>query len=488
MPEANYKMLNKDANGNLIINNGNVGIGTTAPGAELDVKGTIYVNHGTDAREYGLQLYRDGIIGPAYSTLILNSRANHSYEGIDFQINGSSKMFLDMNGNVGIGTTTPTASLETPGTIIAKDSRLGSMVHPGYAGFSHKNMSGAGDYCLIQNGTNGHVLLNAPTGQYIGFRINNHEKMRLTSDGNLGIASGNTAYPLTVGAYSQPNTTLQLLRYFGGTGIEERWVGNTTETLDRPLSAYFTAGLWIAQEHNSGIPYGYRRGVIYSSDERIKKDITLVDDDLALQKVNALESKQYNYKGDLYEQEHKTIGFIAQDVLKVLPEAVSFEKSMIPDELREIKNPIWDNNILTIPDLDMTADNFTGKCKFIVTNDISGTDVETIIIECERDISGNKTNQFRFTEEYTNIFLYGKEVNDFHTIEKNLIFALHHSAIQELSRRNDAKTEKINILETKNIELQKTIDNINQKNNSLTTELENIKADMVIIKQKLGIS
>ncbi|MHA2082429.1 MAG: hypothetical protein ACXABD_01625 [Candidatus Thorarchaeota archaeon] len=40
--------------------------------------------------------------------------------------------------------------------------------------------------------------------------------------GNVGIASTNPAYPLTVGAYSQPNTEVQLLRYFDGTGIEER--------------------------------------------------------------------------------------------------------------------------------------------------------------------------------------------------------------------------------------------------------------------------
>ena len=50
----------------------------------------------------------------------------------------------------------------------------------------------------------------------------------------------------------------------------------------------------------------------------------------------------------------------------------------------------------------------------------------------------------------------GKEVTDFHTIDKNQIFALHHSAIQELSRRNDklqqdndTKTSKIASLESR---------------------------------------
>ena len=33
------------------------------------------------------------------------------------------------------------------------------------------------------------------------------------------------------------------------------------------------------------------------------------------------------------------------------------------------------------------------------------------------------------------LFLIGKEVNDFHSLDKNMIFALHHSAIQELSKK-----------------------------------------------------
>ena len=50
------------------------------------------------------------------------------------------------------------------------------------------------------------------------------------------------------------------------------------------------------------------------------------------------------------------------------------------------------------------------------------------------------------------MYLWGKEINDFHMIDKNQIFALHHSAIQELSRRNDEKSAKILVLEESNQE------------------------------------
>ena len=42
---------------------------------------------------------------------------------------------------------------------------------------------------------------------------------------------------------------------------------------------------------------------------------------------------------------------------------------------------------------------------------------------------------------------YGKEVDDFHTLDKQKIFALHHSAIQELDRENQELKSKNNSLE-----------------------------------------
>lgn len=80
---------------------------------------------------------------------------------------------------------------------------------------------------------------------------------------------------------------------------------------------------------------------------------------------------------------------------------------------------------------------------------------------------------FIFEKKWEKVFLYGKEVNDFHTIDKAQIFALHHSAIQELSRLNDTKTQEITELKEKLLQLE--------------TENTQLKADMALVKQKLGI-
>ena len=107
-------------------------------------------------------------------------------------------------------------------------------------------------------------------------------------------------------------------------------------------------------------------------------------------------------------------------------------------------HPKWK---LQIPDLDMSSNN-TGRCRFYFSNDPSGND-ETMK-ELALDPSSNNTFE-AMDERYNNVFFYGKEVNDFHTLDKAQIFALHHSAIQELSRKNDA-------LQTENNELRSRLE------------------------------
>ena len=113
-------------------------------------------------------------------------------------------------------------------------------------------------------------------------------------------------------------------------------------------------------------------------------------------------------------------------------------------------------------DLDMSS-NFTGKGKFYVSNDPSGNDEVCKEVEIKEINTEDSTPLFpktifvaEFDQSWNNVFFYGKEVTDFHTLDKNQIFALHHSAIQELSRRNDSlqqdvsiKTAKITSLETR---------------------------------------
>jgi len=126
------------------------------------------------------------------------------------------------------------------------------------------------------------------------------------------------------------------------------------------------------------------------------------------------------------------MGFIAQEVKEILPIAVTEQISIIPNEMRALENITWEtitdgsnNKYKLTTDLqDVSGINY----RFHVSNDASGND------ECEKEIKGNSDNTFTFKEKWNNVFCYGKEVDDFNTLDKNKLFSLIFSATQEIDR------------------------------------------------------
>ena len=107
---------------------GNVGIGTTAPGAKLEVTGPIaWTGSSPAAQSQGALAYGSG------QTTLLSYGANSTTRGkIAFQIlesdagNGINAMFIDTTGNVGIGTTSPGSPLNFATAVGDKISLYGT--------------------------------------------------------------------------------------------------------------------------------------------------------------------------------------------------------------------------------------------------------------------------------------------------------------------------------------------------------------------------
>jgi len=204
---------------------------------------------------------------------------------------------------------------------------------------------------------------------------------------------------------------------------------------------------------------------VIASDRRMKTKIVDVPDNLALQQVRDIPCRYYEYIDKVNKGNTNVVGFIAQEVKEVLPSAIKLVKRYIPDEYRILEGVSWEeigdvsSNITYKMSSDLT-DVSGVKYKFMVGNDLSENEIEEKIV-------GNSDNTFTFDASYQYVFCYGKQVDDFHSIDKNQIFALHHSAIQEIDRLQLEGKEKTTTLETKVTELE-------TKNAVLQTQLNNI--------------
>jgi len=222
---------------------------------------------------------------------------------------------------------------------------------------------------------------------------------------------------------------------------------------------YYQLVPMVPFEDKPGTIYGEEfiwsdRGFLASSDRRIKENITDVSDNVALQQLRDIPCRFYEYKDKAAKGGDKIIGFIAQEVREHLPMAVTLETDIIPNEMRVIDSPQWSTDSgkhkLTISDLDNSG---TTLYRFYVGDDTS---------EVKKEImsSIDDPKSFIFDASYSNVFIYGKSVDDFHSIDKQKIFALNFSATQEIDKIQQISVAKIKALETENAELKSMLNSM----------------------------
>jgi len=109
-----------DATERMRIHDGNVGIGTTSPGAKLDVNGDLRCRTDfimrADAAPANQKAWRQYVDSATYYMATLND--NNANENIFFRVSRSGQAVSTvtfMQGNLGIGTTSPSARLEVVG-------------------------------------------------------------------------------------------------------------------------------------------------------------------------------------------------------------------------------------------------------------------------------------------------------------------------------------------------------------------------------------
>ncbi|MGY8951923.1 MAG: tail fiber domain-containing protein, partial [Flavobacteriales bacterium] len=157
--------------------------------------------------------------------------------------------------------------------------------------------------------------------------------------------------------------------------------------------------------------------ICFSSDERVKEVIGVSNSKADLSTLLAIEVTDYKKKDKIQFGEQATKKLIAQQVKSVFPEAVSFSTDVIPDiyKIAEIK----EGYIALKTDLE------------------KGDRVKLIFEDKEEVVEVIKTDKKGFfidNKKEGKVFVYGKEVNDFHVVDYDAVAMLNVSATQELHK------------------------------------------------------
>ncbi|MCP2505131.1 MAG: tail fiber domain-containing protein, partial [Candidatus Poseidoniaceae archaeon] len=452
-----------------ILNNGNVGIGTTSPSYKLDVQGTgnftgklslptgaSYLpglQLGTQTTYADDQLYSLRWGGSTLMGMGLHSstRGTFGKQGLAIHIpnteeysvktNGWADIFsLDgatkkayFGGNVGIKTTNPRETLDITGTL-----RVGS--GDGMLTISSRSSTYGSETVGLQTTIDGRTLSDGSPGTYGGEYRN---VLALQPDGGrVGINQSSPDRTLDVNGTCD---IANMLRVYGGLqlyGTELSYYNYA-----QPDNDYFTNGGSIQNDSptlNFGLYVQYTiraQGIVVLGDQRIKSNVVDINDTTALEQVRQLKPKYYEYKDKVKRGSSSVIGFIAQEVKEVLPRAVSVGDGEIPNiyEIATISssNTVTFTNFNT-SNLEGTNCTLIGYLAEDERKEITITEVvdeHTVLVE------------ENMSEWGAEVFVWGQKVDDFHHLNKDYIFTVTTTAVQEIDRQLQAERSRNDSLE-----------------------------------------
>jgi hypothetical protein len=235
--------------------------------------------------------------------------------------------------------------------------------------------------------------------------------------------------------------------------------------------------------------YVVAEGFLGISDSRIKRDILVSDASKDLQTLMKLKVSDYHYIDWMGRGTQLKKGFIAQEVKEIFPDAVATKaKEIIPSVYARavgVTKGIDDLYSICTPSSHGFAQG--DKVKLITP--------KGEIVEQVTSVEGENCFSLRTTKISSpdSVFVFGKEVNDFHSVDYDQIHTLSVSAIQELNKKLEAEIAKnkeqnaqIELLKAelekataKNAKSEtKTVDNssVEARLNALTAELEKLKS------------
>ncbi len=157
-----------ESDSDIYFNDGNVGIGTTTPVSRLTVVGNISLQDGDLELNNGYGIFTSGGLNALFY--------NNSFRVV---YSGNPLLYVENDGNVGIGTTTPTDKFEVQGDLGSIGFPInGNNIRYKYNGVNYLQVDGA--------------------SSQLNIRVNGSDRMSIKNNGNVGIGISSPVYKLDV--------------------------------------------------------------------------------------------------------------------------------------------------------------------------------------------------------------------------------------------------------------------------------------------------
>ncbi len=366
---------------NLVVS-GNVGVGNTSPGAKLDVSGVVRASGGGGAvptsMSGGFMFSSGDVDGGIFSP---------ADNLITFYTNNAERMRI-LGDGVGLGRSDPQARLDVNGSILAATD----------GGFAFRNDPDSG---MFTTGNDANTL---------AFRTAAVNRMFLTIDGRLGIGTSSPIAPLHVVGYTLNSFNFQA--YMDANGVSAS-PSETRADLQHTI---------VAEKRMRAEAYDV------ASDARIKTALGRSDTRADLATLLKLEVTDYTFKDPIAGGRQSQKKVIAQQVETAFPQAVSRTVNVVPDIF--VKASIAHDGWITLA----TSLKVGERVRLLA-------DGKQDLHEVRAVEAGRFQTTLKPASEQ--VFVYGREVSDFRVVDYDAIAMLNVSATQQIKHEKDAEVKAL---------------------------------------------